>query len=888
MSSRENCSSKSKHPRLDPTFHCAVVRWGYVVVALALAMGAPHIVFGFRPTVLVGLLISVILAWLFWQVIVPRQLQGLRVAFPTAEKRYEVHRVTGSTREARRLLRTSGMRFGVVAYLLAFVGAVLLLVEIGLIEFGLQEGFSAINFGLALVLISITGVTSIGVALSAQILPSQGMQRAIMHHRDPRRVRASVLLLGVWLAFVVVVWMLTSGVEPQWRLSVTLLVAFFPPVMAYGRVLGSSWHAMRYANKNVAAGRASPFQGHNPSPRQQAIGLLVNVNLMAMPLVAINTLVSLVVMLAAPGVFVHSDRVAALPEYREQATVMEEGGALGFYAIEALSYVEEPALRAPLVAMVLLFLLLNVAVVGVLFVYEVARIMFLDVAEVSGRGGIHITDSRLLRAERSQQAKVLNFCFTGFAGQSMLLVALAILTFWDSVNLPGGSGCGRWEDTVCTVVEKDALEALTWMLASGGQVAFLVIWLRSLSIGHRINEVSFDAGAGENRRRLESMEDVIFLRKGSWLPLLANDAWAKALERFDEAGSSLAEPSLHGIELSRRTLARMELFAALGRWAESEQQAVSLLALSAQSGGGHARALLVAASIAQRDVSEAKTRLGMMASDDLETNRFRWLLSLLQPRSRILSESVMASLLVDPVTRRNIDLIERTQSGTALGPAPTRDGPMFRRALLGDLARLRLQGDPDRALTLLDRHFDAHEIAPVDWLHGEAVRILLHLDAGRLATAGSLAHALPKSAARHPHMRAVLAHLGTLGQAESPATEQTGMTWLDEGPGDWVSKWPLMHEAVSPPLWTNRALRLHAWSANAWSLHDAAGASSTMVGALGRTAKKAEPLLVGRNPPKGLHLHLSGLLVDVGGYPVDVGLPGSLDIDAARLAGLLG
>jgi hypothetical protein len=332
----------------------------------------------------------------------------------------------------------------------------------------------------------------------------------------------------------------------------------------------------------------------------------------------------------------------------------------------------------------------------------------------------------------------------------------------------------------------------------------------------------------------------------------------------------------------------MELFAALGRWAESEQQAVSLLALSAQSGGGHARALLVAASIAQRDVSEAKTRLGMMASDDLETNRFRWLLSLLQPRSRILSESVMASLLVDPVTRRNIDLIERTQSGTALGPAPTRDGPMFRRALLGDLARLRLQGDPDRALTLLDRHFDAHEIAPVDWLHGEAVRILLHLDAGRVATAGSLAHALPQSAARHPHMRAVLAHLGTLGQAESPATEQTGMTWLDEGPGDWVSRWPMMHEAVSPPLWTNRALRLHAWSANAWSLHDAAGASSTMVGALGRTAKKTEPLLVGKAPPKGLHLHLSGLLVDVGGYPVDVGLPGSLDIDAARAAGLLG
>ena len=57
-----------------------------------------------------------------------------------------------------------------------------------------------------------------------------------------------------------------------------------------------------------------------------------------------------------------------------------------------------------------MFLLLNVALVGFLFVYEVARILFLDVQDVSGRGGIRLADSRLLRAERSQQAKVLNFC----------------------------------------------------------------------------------------------------------------------------------------------------------------------------------------------------------------------------------------------------------------------------------------------------------------------------------------------------------------------------------------------------------------------------------------------------------------------------------------------
>ena len=164
-----------------------------------------------------------------------------------------------------------------------------------------------------------------------------------------------------------------------------------------------------------------------------------------------------------------------LPEYREQATIMEEGGILGFFLIELFSHIPDPGLRVPLVTSILLFLLLNVALVGFLFVYEVARILFLDIADVAGKGGIKLADSRLLRSERNQQANVLNFCFTGFAGQSMLLLALAMLTFWDSQYLPQGAECGTWEDSICGVLRKNALEELTWMLAAGGQIVFLGI-----------------------------------------------------------------------------------------------------------------------------------------------------------------------------------------------------------------------------------------------------------------------------------------------------------------------------------------------------------------------------------------------------------------------------
>ena len=59
----------------------------------------------------------------------------------------------------------------------------------------------------------------------------------------------------------------------------------------------------------------------------------------------------------------------------------------------------------PMVNMVVLFLLMNVALIGFLFVYEVARILFFDVQDVSGRGGIKLADSRLLEQRELNKQK---------------------------------------------------------------------------------------------------------------------------------------------------------------------------------------------------------------------------------------------------------------------------------------------------------------------------------------------------------------------------------------------------------------------------------------------------------------------------------------------------
>ena len=125
-----------------------------------------------------------------------------------------------------------------------------------------------------------------------------------------------------------------------------------------------------------------------------------------------------------------------------------------------------------MVSAVLLFLLLNVAIIGIAFVFDVAKILFLGISDIGGRGGIKVAESRMLRAEKRQQAKVLNFCFSAFAGQSIFLLFLALITFWDSTFLPQGAACGPWENSVCLIFEKDAMEKLTWMMAAGGQLAF--------------------------------------------------------------------------------------------------------------------------------------------------------------------------------------------------------------------------------------------------------------------------------------------------------------------------------------------------------------------------------------------------------------------------------
>ncbi len=827
----------------------------------------------------IPLIISIGFAYGFFRFFVPRSLAGLQVAFPTGPMRYEVHTITKDKNEAKELLRSPSMRFGVIAYTMALTGAIIIVIEFVLLQLRIISAYDSISLLIGLALISLPAIISTATSLTAQIIRPQGQIKATLQDSSSGRIAMGIALTIVWFVLTGVVAYLLGifGVSLTHRLAIIAFVAFLPSVIAYGRILGSNWGTLRSSSKMLGNGEPSPFHPDKPNAREQIVAQLVYYNAAVMPYVAINTLISLILILFDSSLFVHSQQVIDLPEYRPQATIMEEGGIIGFYAIELFSFIGEAGIRVPLVTGVLLFLLFNVAIVGFLFVYEVARILFLNISDVSGYGNIKLADSRLIRSEKSQQAKVLNFCFTGFAGLSMLLLALAMLTFWDSTFLPKGSACGSWENSVCAIMQKDALEELTWMLASGGQIAFLYIWARSRKFNQSLDNIQIDAKVGEERAKMAAYEKAIFRKQEPFSKMVARDSWHRALIKLQALYEDPGEASVEGLTLSRRAEASMDLFAGLGRWDEAEQVAISVLALRSGKKEQIARKILLAASLSQRDSKEAAPRINLLKGEGVEEARLQWMASVISPKKKLPVE-VLGMLKVDPLTRRNIELIERWESGEAIGKYPWRNDGPGRLIILGDIARMRIYGDSEKALYKLMAWMNTSGIER--WTHGHIARALCHYDLGEEKIAKEIIVECAEHSFRHPHLRWLIRYFGMEDELKLPETETTGLCWFDETSEEWRSMWSNTHTVKPAPDNTTSQLQHHTWDANAWVIRAEIDQPKP-------SRKYWKSLDWQKEVPLGTHLLLSGLITTIGNMPVDIGFPGWIDVSACRKAGLL-
>ena len=403
-------------------------------------------------------------------------------------------------------------------------------------------------------------------------------------------------------------------------------------------------------------------------------------------------------------------------------------------------------------------------------------------------------------------------------------------------------------------------------------------------IGSKLEDISFDASVGENRAKMAQLEDVIYLKQKAIRKLVTEDSWDKALKRIDTVMQGHGE-QLEGLDLVRKTDAMMEIYAAMGRWDDAENNAVSILALRGGREAHIAKLILAAASLSQRDLPEAKPRLEMLPEDDIEAARLQWFATILQPKKRRLTDRESALLSVDPLTKRNTDLITRFKNSIATTDLSYRDSPADRMILLGDIARLRLQQDSETALNLLERYIKKNKLE--NWMHGQVTCALLHLDEGRVNTATKIAEELGKNKSRHPHLRSLLRHLDSLGQTLAASSEPTGIEWLRDSGLDWVNAWPYRHTVAPAPAFMTKDLQKHAWKANGWIAHSTENSLDQAIKKGNNGWKMLAKIKSENDLPACLYTHLTGVIVTIGGMPVDLGLPGDIDLATLEKIGMI-
>jgi hypothetical protein len=82
-------------------------------------------------------------------------------------------------------------------------------------------------------------------------------------------------------------------------------------------------------------------------------------------------------------------------------------------------------------------------------------------------------------------------------------------------------------------------------------------------------------------------------------------------------------------------------------------------------------------------------------------------------------------------------------------------------------------------------------------------------------------------------------------------------------------------------------LQKHAWGANAWIAHSSEDTLDKAKSKGNNGWKILSKYKDEKNLPPCLFTHLTGIIVTIGGMPVDLGLPGQLNLKAIRNAGLL-
>ena len=523
-----------------------------------------------------------------WRWFIPNQLANLQVAFEIDDDLYEVHRITKNVDDARALLQEGGTAFGIGLYVMGMTGVLLLIAEL---MFN-PDTYYLPNLFLIGVLVVIPVIISPWETLNVQLIGTRkGSSKGKIYVKIVRRMTTLLILLGV--TFAVVLYGSSQSpstifIEPIW-VAAALLTFMAPTIFAYGRIMGASWNMILINKWRTANGRANPIDPDKPRFVNRLFSLLLVIFLVTMPITALNGVITVYHIL-------FND-----PDPDKAFLILNYGGVLGYMVFERVDLIAQILFEwqfiKELPQFLSLYLSLNIAIVGLAFIFELTRNLVLGGQSFGGLFGVTLDTPREIRTEVEAQSRQLTFAFAGFSGYTVLLLILvcykefgSLMPFTDTLEAPKFG-----------FDERARLEA-TWMFIALGQAVFLFTWALSIIRFRSLRTLRFDLNPDERR------EGAVKFAEGDWMRSLVEEAAISedldALIQFQRR-SIEGDPSLIRHEKAR---ARMWELALRGLWPKAIEEAKKVLA---QAGGDDdiCRMIIATGHMASRRLDAAREAL---------------------------------------------------------------------------------------------------------------------------------------------------------------------------------------------------------------------------------------------------------------------------------------
>ncbi|MBL6732235.1 MAG: hypothetical protein ISP82_04695, partial [Candidatus Poseidoniaceae archaeon] len=453
---------------------------------------------GFEIMYLAPVFLGFFVAIIMWKWFIPIQLANLQVAFEIDDDLYEVHRVTRDNEDARDLLAEGSVGYGLGLYMMGMTGVLILIGEF-LFD---PDYFYTPNLYLIAILVGIPILISPWETMNAQLSKNRSQVKKSAIVDFFRRTFTLFIIIGITIASLLYGLQQSDGeiIEPFW-LALAMLVFMSPTIFAYGRIMGASWNMLLIGKWRTANGKKNPIDPDKPRIVNRFFSLLLVLFLITMPVTALNGIVTVLhILLNNP----------------DNATeVLNYGGIIGFSIYERIDLISEILFHWEFIKsmpqFLSLYLSLNIAIVGLAFIFELTRNLMLGGQSFGGVFGVIIDNPRDIRTEVAAQTRQLKFAFAGFSGYTVLLLLLVCYKEFGSL-MP-------FTDTLEKNNFDEGMRLLaTWMFIAVGQLIFLLTWLVSIVRFSQLKNLRFDLNPDERR------EGAVKIAGGDWMRTLVDEA----------------------------------------------------------------------------------------------------------------------------------------------------------------------------------------------------------------------------------------------------------------------------------------------------------------------------------------------------------------------------